>query len=77
MRVKWSIDDFWKTLGEHLGTLVYLSDVVLEHMHPNAGKAPMDDGYRAVNSRIAYRTGAAAFREYMHTRFAGDMEKLA
>jgi hypothetical protein len=44
------IDNFWKALGEALDGLVYLPDVIIEHLHPAAGKAPMDDRYRAVNA---------------------------
>lgn len=44
------VDNFWKELGERTGSLVYLPDVVIEHLHPAAGKAEMDDRYRAVNA---------------------------
>jgi hypothetical protein len=44
------LDNFWKTLGEHLGTLGYLPEVVIEHLHPAAGKAAMDAGYREANA---------------------------
>lgn len=44
------LDNYWKVLGERLGTLVYLDHVVIEHIHPAAGKAPMDDGYREANA---------------------------
>lgn len=70
------IDDFWKAVGEHLATLTYLPDVVLEHMHPHAGKADMDDGYTAVNSRAAYKAGKDAFGRYMRNRFAADMQRV-
>lgn len=45
------IDNFWKDLGERLGGLRYRADIVIEHLHPAAGKAEMDDRYRAVNSQ--------------------------
>lgn len=44
------VDNYWKELGEQTGSLRYLDDVVIEHLHPAAGKAPMDDGYRRVNA---------------------------
>lgn len=70
------MDNWFKALGERLGTLTYLPDVVFEHMHPHAGKSVMDDGYRAVNSREAYKAGAAAFKRYMAERFDADIEGL-
>lgn len=44
------VDNFWKALGEALDGLVYLPEVVIEHLHPAAGKAEMDDRYRTVNA---------------------------
>ena len=70
------IDNFWKVIGERLGTLTYRPDVILEHMHPHAGKAPMDEGYRQVNARHAYKDGQRAFADYMTTQFAHDIAKL-
>ena len=69
-------DNVWKAWGETLGRLVYRGDVVLEHMHPHAGKAEMDDLYREVNSRAAYHTDRTAFETYMRTRFDADVELL-
>jgi hypothetical protein len=41
------IDDFWRTLGEALGNLAYLGHILIEHKHPDAGKAPRDSRYAA------------------------------
>jgi hypothetical protein len=43
------LDNFWKELGERLNGLRYLDDVIIEHLHPVAGKAEWDERYRAVN----------------------------
>jgi hypothetical protein len=43
-------DNFWMTLGQAVDGLRYLPDVVIEHIHPAAGKADMDERYRVVNS---------------------------
>lgn len=70
------MDNWFRALGERLGTLTYLPDVVIEHMHPHAGKAEMDDGYRQVNSRAAYKAGKRAFDWYMSRRFDDDIARL-
>lgn len=44
------LDNFWKELGERLDGLVYLPDVVIEHIHPANGKAGMDQTYREANA---------------------------
>ncbi len=47
------VDNFWLDLGRSLGGLRYLPDVVIEHVHPAAGKTAMDDRYRVVNAAEA------------------------
>lgn len=57
------IDDAWKTLGKALGCLRFLPDVVIEHVHPGAGKAPLDPGYvRADASTDSDRAAYWAWR---------------
>lgn len=59
------VDDFWRDLGRGAGCLRYLPDVVVEHMHPVAGKAEWTDGHRRVNAPAVYsrdRTAYARFR---------------
>jgi hypothetical protein len=38
-------DAYWLELGKALNKITYLPDVVVEHMHPGAGKANIDEGY--------------------------------
>jgi hypothetical protein len=40
------IDNWFACLFGGAGCLYYLPDVIIEHMHANVGKAPMDDQYR-------------------------------
>lgn len=58
------VDNYWKELGERTGSLRYLPDVVIEHIHPAAGKTAMDDGYRRVNAPEADRNDRAAWLAY-------------
>jgi hypothetical protein len=71
------LDDAWKAIGEHLGTLTYCPNVILEHVHPHAGKAPMDEGYRQVNARHAYKEGKRQLARYLSGQFESDMALLA
>lgn len=59
------LDNFWMTLGKHLGALRYLPDVILEHLHPIAGKAEWDEGYRAVNAEEVYSADKKALDDYL------------
>jgi hypothetical protein len=70
------LDNFWKLLGERLGTLTYLADVVIEHVHPVAGKAEWDDSYLANNSDETYGHDRAVFDAYVANQLEADLEKL-
>jgi hypothetical protein len=70
------IDNFWMTLGTNLGTLQFLEDVVIEHMHPIAGKAEWDAGYREVNAQAVYDADRAAFDAYLRTDLLNDLIRV-
>lgn len=70
------LDNVWKAWGEALGTLTYLPDVIIEHLHPAAGKAEWDDRYVEVNSGGQYESDRAAFDAYMADDFDRDVAKL-
>jgi hypothetical protein len=57
-------DNFWLELGQSLGTLRYLPDVVIEHVHPAAGKTAMDERYAAVNAPGADAADRFAWRVF-------------
>lgn len=59
-------------LGREADCIRYLPDVVVEHVHPVARKAPMDDGYRAVNAPAQYRRDGDAYRRWVAGGLARD-----
>lgn len=61
------LDNYWKALGEGAGCLEYMGDVIIEHMHPIAGKAEWDEGYKRVNDGSIYAADGAAFAHYLET----------
>ena len=70
------MDNFWKALGQELGNLVYRGDIIIEHLHPIAGKADNDAGYIEVNSAEVYTKDAVAFDRYLRDQFAQDLRKI-
>lgn len=70
------LDDFWKALGIRLGCLQYLPEVVIEHMHPAAGKADTDATYDEANSISRYALDRAHFDAYLQHRLAADVNDL-
>lgn len=55
------------------GCLRYLPAVVIEHVHPLAGKAEWDEGYRHVNRREQYRADELAYRRWIRDGRAADV----
>lgn len=68
-------DLFWKVLGQAT-TLVYRQDIIIEHMHPAADKAPMDAGYKKANSPAAYQRDGQAYQRFIDGPWKADKERL-
>jgi FkbM family methyltransferase len=81
-------DSYWRKLGNRLGRLRRLDDVVIEHMHyrarppgwnggPSGGKAPKDAGYKRVNAKAQYAADGAAWRAHINSgRMRRDVHLL-
>lgn len=61
------LDNFWKTLGLDIGALTYLPETIIEHMHPLAGKAEVDQGYIDVNAPEVYDADKIVFDKYINS----------
>ena len=70
------MDNFWKLLGEELGTLRYLDDVILEHNHFVNKKAPLDATYASINSQQMYTADSQSYQIYENHGLAADVKKL-
>lgn len=70
------IDNFWKDLGEQADCLHYLPSVVVEHMHPVAGKVPWTEGHRRVNNPGQFAVDGEAYRRYQAEQLPADVAKV-
>lgn len=71
------VDVVWREWGKAIDRYVYLDDVIVEHMHPLAGKAKNDKEYRAVNSTLMARHDNDAYLMYMERgRFTEDVGRI-
>ena len=71
------VDNYWRALGEGVGSLMYCGDVVIEHVHPIAGKAEWDDGYARVNAGHMYEQDRAAWDAFVADgSLARDIERV-
>lgn len=57
-------DLVWVEWGRGMGRITYLDDMVIEHLHPAAGKAELDQGYEECNSPEQVSSDAAAYYDY-------------
>jgi hypothetical protein len=59
------LDNFWLKLGQDLGKIKYMPEVIIEHCHPFNGKAPMDENYARVNAPEVYSADKIAYDDYI------------
>lgn len=64
-------------LGRAARCLRYLPGVLVEHMHPLAGKAASDAGYRRVNSPQQYDIDRAMYQSWRRNRLAEDADTVS
>ncbi|MFJ4637590.1 hypothetical protein ACIP69_18440 [Streptomyces hygroscopicus] len=71
------LDLVWLDWGRGMGRITYLDDMVIEHLHPAAGKAELDQGYEEANSSERVSSDSAAYYEYRDGGgLEADLEKL-
>jgi hypothetical protein len=58
------VDLVWLDWGRGMGRITYLHDLILEHLHPAAGKATTDAVYEECNSREQVGADGAAYYAY-------------
>ena len=70
------LDDYWMALGRATGGLRYLPGVIVEHMHPLAGKSENDKGYQRVNTCDQNTHDRDAWTAYRDGKFKEDVARL-
>jgi hypothetical protein len=70
------MDNYWKTLGEQLGALRYLPEVVIEHVHPITGAVPWDEGYIDANTSSNWENDERIYKEWIATQMPADIKAL-
>lgn len=70
-------DNVVQDLARALGRVHYLSDVLVEHMHPIVQKSDWDDSYRESNSGEMWAHDEAVFKAYVASeQFQTDVDRL-
>lgn len=70
------LDNVWRDWGQGIKALRYVPEVVIEHLHPQAGKAEWDEGYVEVNGGATWEHDCEQYRLYCDGPMANDLAKL-
>lgn len=70
------VDNYWRELGRQTNSLVYVPEVIIEHVHPITGKTEWDDEYRRVNDGAMYAHDANAYAALLETQLPRDVETI-
>jgi len=69
------LDNFWVDLGRETN-LTYCGEVIIEHLHPIAGRAEWDSGYVECNSGEVQDHDAGEYRRFMRDDWPGERVRL-
>lgn len=67
-------DNFWLHLGTRTGTLKYMPNVIMEHMHPHVGKAATDSQYEETYAGMS--RDAREYQHWLDTQAQQDIDKV-
>jgi hypothetical protein len=69
-------DDYWTRLGERAGVLKYCPEILVEHMHPDAGKGVRDAQYGRIYGQRQWRRDGRRWQVYRAAALARDVERV-
>lgn len=67
-------DNFWLELGTALGSIAYVPEVIIEHMHYSVGKSEKDESYQETTPLM--QQDAEEYAGYKKFLFQYDVDKL-
>lgn len=70
------MDNYWMILGKELNSLWYFEKVIIEHLHPVAGKVGWDEQYREVNSNEIADGDKAELHRYILEDWDTEFAKI-
>lgn len=70
------VDVFWKDVGNRLGKLKYLPDVVVEHLHFSVEKSAYDSVYKENNNHGSYHADVDTYDAYATHVLPHEIERI-
>jgi hypothetical protein len=67
-------DDFWLAFAKAIGRCRYIPEILIEHLHPSAGKAEWDAINHENDSWWEHDQGA--YQDYLNNGFRSDVERV-
>lgn len=68
------VDNALRQIGDRAGVLRYLPELVIEHVHPGAGKAELDDGY--LRADASTERDRAEYHRWRETSMRNDVRAV-
>jgi SAM-dependent methyltransferase len=70
------MDNYWQSMGEGAKCIRYFPDILIEHLHPLAGKSEYDEIYERGNSSTNAQHDRAFFEEWKQGERRNDVRRL-
>jgi len=70
------IDNYFMDLARELGNITYLSDVIVQHLHPISGHAEEDQTYEEASSPENWSNDYSRFQKYVSEELSVDVGKI-
>ena len=70
------MDNYWMILGKELNSLWYFDKVIIEHLHPVAGKVGWDEQYREANSNEVADADRIELGRYLEEEWKDELAKI-
>ena len=69
-----NIDNAWKDIGNGIGRLTYLPDLIIKHEHPAGNFIPWDEDYLKVNTLA--NADSYAYGNWVRNEYSSDISKI-
>lgn len=67
-------DNYWQTVFDNLGKVVYFPNIIMEHIHPIVGKENRDEISNKIHSKMD--TDQIKFERYINANLVEDLNKI-
>ena len=70
------VDSVWDAIGRGIGKLFYMPEIIIEHLHPDAGKAERDETYIEVNDSDRAKQDGENYKKWLNEELPQIINKI-